>query len=129
MVSTRLLLEKLSSPCTHPMVTVPRAPITICINVIFMFRSLFNSLARSRYLSYFRFLLILPCGQPGPQFGKFSFSSLIIIKFARLDEIKRSVCISKSQRSLCVLFSRTDSGLGIYHLFVWSNLNFLHSSP
>ena len=30
--------------------------------------------------------------------------------------------------SLCVTFSRTDVGLYIYHLFVWSNLNFLHSS-
>ena len=30
-----------------------------------------------------------------------------------------SVCILKSQRSLCISFSRTDSGLCIYHLFVW----------
>ena len=36
--------------------------------------------------------------------------------------------MSKSHRSLCVSFSRTDSGLCIYHLFVWSNLNFLHNS-
>ena len=27
----------------------------------------------------------------------------------------------KSQRILCVSFSKTDSGLCIYHLFVWSN--------
>ena len=36
--------------------------------------------------------------------------------------------MSKSQRSLCVSFSRTGARLGIYHLFVWSNLNFLHIS-
>ena len=36
--------------------------------------------------------------------------------------------MSKSHRSLSVAFSRTDSGLCIYHLFVWSNLNFLRSS-
>ena len=36
--------------------------------------------------------------------------------------------MSKSYRSLCVLFSRTGAGLCIYHLFVWSNLNFLHIS-
>ena len=36
----------------------------------------------------------------------------------------RSVCISKSQRSLCTSFSRTDSRLCIYHLFIWSNFNF-----
>ena len=35
--------------------------------------------------------------------------------------------MTKSQRSLCVLFSRTDFGLCIYHLFVWSNFNFLHN--
>ena len=45
-----------------------------------------------------------------------------------LDEIRWSVCISKSHWSLCVSFSRTVAGLCIYHLFVWSNLNFLHIS-
>ena len=34
--------------------------------------------------------------------------------------------MSKFHRSLCVLFSRTDAGLFIYHLFVWLNSNFLH---
>ena len=34
----------------------------------------------------------------------------------------------KSQRSLWVSFPRTDAGLCVYHLFVWSNLNFLHIS-
>ena len=38
------------------------------------------------------------------------------------------ICMSKSQRSLCVSFSRTDSGLCIYHLLEWSNFNFLHDS-
>ena len=45
-----------------------------------------------------------------------------------LAKIRWSVCISKSQRILCVSFSRMDSRLCIYHLFVWSNLNFLHNS-
>ena len=36
--------------------------------------------------------------------------------------------MSKSQRSLCVSFSRTGAGLYICHLSVWSNLNFLHIS-
>ena len=39
-----------------------------------------------------------------------------------------SVCLSKYLRSLCLSFSRKDSGLYIYHLFVWSNVNFLHKS-
>ena len=36
--------------------------------------------------------------------------------------------MSKSLRGLCVSFSRADSGFCIYHLFVWTNLNFLHNS-
>ena len=36
--------------------------------------------------------------------------------------------MSKSLSSLSVSFSRTDSGLCIYHLFVWLNFNFLHNS-
>ena len=45
-----------------------------------------------------------------------------------LDGIRWSVCMLKSHRSLCESFSRTDAGLCIYHLFVWSNWNFLHIS-
>ena len=53
MVSTRPVISKYSSPCTNPLVTVPRAPITIDIIVTFMFHSFFNSLARSSYLYLF----------------------------------------------------------------------------
>ena len=53
MVSTRLPTSKSSRPFNNPLVTVPKAPITIGIIVIFMFHSFFNSLARSRYLSLF----------------------------------------------------------------------------
>ena len=77
MVSNRPLISKSFSLCINPLVTVPRAPITIGITVTFMFHNFFNSLARwSTYLS-FRFLSILFCGQPRqqrPQFGKFSLS-------------------------------------------------------
>ena len=54
-------------------------------------------------------------------------SLLIIIRSARLAEIRGSVCISKSHRGLRVSFSKTDLGLYIYHLFVGSNFNFLHN--
>ena len=57
----------------------------------------------------------------------FFFFLLIITRSGRLAVIWWSVCISKSQRSLCVAFSRTDSGLSIYHLFVWPNFNFWHN--
>ena len=61
-------------------------------------------------------------------FGFFFWFLLIITRSGRLAGIMRSVCISKSLWSLRVLFSSTDSGLSMYHLFVQSNLNFLHNS-
>ena len=53
MVSTRPPTSKSSRPFKNPLVTVPKAPITIGIIVTFIFHSFFNSLARSRYLSLF----------------------------------------------------------------------------
>ena len=60
-VSTRPPTSKSSRPFNNPLVIVPKAPITIGTIVTFMFHSFFNSLARSRYLSFFshsfRFIL------------------------------------------------------------------------
>ena len=50
----------------------------------------------------------------------------IIIRSVLLTEIRWSVCMSKSHRSSCVPFSRTDAALCKYNLFVWSNWNVLH---
>ena len=53
MVSTRPLISKSSNSCINPLMTVPKAPITIGIPVTFMFKSFFNSLSTSRYLFFF----------------------------------------------------------------------------
>ena len=85
---------------------------------------------RGTYLS-FHILSVLFCFQPGQQsrqFCRFSFLLLIIIRSGLLAEIRWSVCMSKSHRSLCVSFSRRGAGFCIYHLLAWSNLNFLHIS-
>ena len=50
------------------------------------------------------------------------------IRSGLLDEIRWLVCMLKSHRNSCVSFSRTHAGMCIYHLFVWSNFNFLHIS-
>ena len=55
MVSTRPQISKFSRPYNNPLVTVPKAPITIGIIITFMLHSFFNSLARSRYLSLFSY--------------------------------------------------------------------------
>ena len=134
MVSTRPPTSKSSRPFNNPLVTVPKAPITIGIIVNFMFHSFFNSLARSRYLSLildsFSFILLSARTAKSTTlqifFFFFFFFLLIIIRSGLRAEIRWSVCISKSHWNFCVSFSRTGAGLCIYHLSAWSDFNFLH---
>ena len=131
MVSTCPPTSKSSSPFSNLLVTVPNTPITIGIIVTFMFHNFFNSLAKSRYLSFFShsFSFILwSAGTAKSTILLMLFFLLIIIRSGLLAEIRWSMCMSKSHRSLCVLFSRTGAGLCIYHLFIWSNLSCLHIS-
>ena len=131
-VSTRPPTSKSSRPFNNPLVIVPKAPITIGTIVTFMFRSFFNSLARSRYLSFFshsfRFILWSAGTAKSTILQILFFLLLIIIRSGLLVRIRWPVCMLKSHRSLCVSFSWTGAGLCIYHLLVWSNLNFLHIS-
>ena len=133
MVSTRLPTSKSSRPFNNPLVIVLKAPITIGTIVTFMFHSFFNSLAKSRYLSFvshsFSFIL-WSAGTAKSTILQilFFFFLLVIRRSGLLSEIRWSVCISKSYRSLCVAFSRTGAVLCIYYLMVWSNLSFLHIS-
>ena len=131
MVSTRSLISKSSIPFINSLVTVPKAPVTISIIVTFMFHSFFNSVARSRYLSFYSLCFnftLWSTGRAKSIILQVLYFLCIIIRSGRLAEIRWSICVSKYPRSLCVSFSRTDSGLYIYHLFVWSNFNFLHNS-
>ena len=131
MVFTRSPTFKSSRPIYNPLVTLPKAPITIGIIVTFMFHSFFNSLSKSRYLSFFShsFSFILwSAGTAKSIILQILFFLLIIIRSGLLVEIMWSVCMSKSHRSLCVSFSKTGGGLCIYFLLVRSNWNFLHIS-
>ena len=110
-VSTRPPTSKSSRSFNNPsFVVVPKAPVTIG-TIILLF-------------TFFQFF----CGQLGQQNRQFcKFSFFFFVNYSGLlAEIRWSVCKSKSHRSLCVSFSRTR--LCIYHLLVWSNLNFLHIS-
>ena len=131
-VSTLPPIFKSVGPFTKHLVTVARAPITIGIVVTFLFLGFFNSLARSRYLSFcspsFNFTLISRDSKAHNSASSLFFIFLLIIRSGRLAEISWSVCISKSQRNLCISFSRTDSWLCNYNLLVRSNLNFLQNS-
>ena len=130
MVSTRPPTSRSSSTFSNPLVTVPKALITIGIIVTCMFHSFFSSLAKVEVLmllfTFLQFYSVVSRDSKVDNFVISLFFLLIIIKSGVLAEIRLSVCMSESHRSLCVLFSRTGAGLCIYHLFVWSNFNFFH---
>ena len=135
MVSTRPLISKSSSPCTNPLVTVPSAPITIGITVTFMFHRFVNSLARFKYYLSFQFPSVgfhsvvrrdnkfdIVLQGFVLVFCRFSGGCLFVLlnisRSCLLAGIGSSVCILKSQRILCIPFSKTDSGLYINNLLL-----------
>ena len=102
MVSTSPPTFESSSSFNNPLVTVPKVPITIGIIITFMFHSFFNSLARSRYLSFFshsfRFIL-WSAGTVKSTILQILFFFLLLIIIMRsvlLVEIRWSVFMSKS---------------------------------
>ena len=105
MVSTRLPISKSSSLFSNPLVTMPNAPIIIAIIVSCMFHSFFNSLARSRYFSFFSHSFSFIPWSAGTAtstilqilFLLLLLLLLIIIRSGLLAEIELSVCMSKSQ--------------------------------
>ena len=109
MVSTHTHISESSNPFNNPLVTVPKAPITTGIIVIFMFHSFLNSRAKPRYLSFFShsFSFILWSAEIAKlTILQILFFLLIIIRCSLLAEIRWSMCMSKYHRSLCVSFSR-----------------------
>ena len=133
MVSTRPTTSKSSSLFSNPLVPGPNAPITIGIIVTSIFHSFFNSLARSRYLSFFshsfRFIL-WSAGTAKSTILQVLFFCCCLLLLLGLVFWSRlgDPCVCQSPIGVYMLFSRTGAGLCIYHLFVWSNLNFLHTS-
>ena len=121
-VSTVPPNSKSSSPFINPFVTAPNAPITIGISVNCMFHIAFNSQARSRYLSFFSHSFSFICFQP--IILQVLFFLLIIITSCLLTEIKWSVYMSKSHKSLCVLFSRTGAGSLLSNIFGGFQISF-----
>ena len=137
MVSTHTPISKSSSPFNNPLVTVPKAPITIGIIVTFMFHSFFQFSSKIEVLILlFLFFQFYSVVSQDSRIYNFANSLLFFFFFFFVDYYKvwfsgRDLVIRqyiKAHRSLCESFSRTDGGLCIYHLFVWLNLNFLHIS-
>ena len=74
--------------------TVPRAPITTCITVTFMFHNFFIFWQDTGNFLFFRLLLFLPCN---PLDDKFN------CRFVILARIRWFICLSKSRRILYFL--------------------------
>ena len=105
--SNRPLISKSFSPFTNPLVTVPRAPITIGITVTSMFHSFFKFPCKFEVLILFAFIQFYSVvsrdsinrNSAGSLFLIFFFSFffffffLIIIRSGRLAEIRWFVCI------------------------------------
>ena len=132
MVSTRPPTSMFSNPFDNLLVPVRKAPITISIIVTFMFHIFFKFPKRVEVLYFFSqsfsFILLSDRTAKPTILQIILFFLVIIIRSGLLAGIRWSICMLKFQRSLCVSFSRTGAGLCIYHLLVWSNLNFLHIS-
>ena len=118
------------SPCllSKPLGIVPSAPTSIGITVTYVFHSFFSSQAKSKYLCVFllSFIFTLWFIETAKSTRWQVFFLLINSRSDFLDKNGWSVYISKSQWILC-LISWTYSGLGIYHLLVCSNFNFLRN--
>ena len=110
MVSTRPPTTKSSSPFCNPLVTVPNATITIGIIVTCMFHSFFNSLARSRYLSFFldsfSFILWSAGTAKSTILQIFFFLFIIIVWSSGRDSVIR-LYFKVPYKFICVIFSDT----------------------
>ena len=99
----------------------------VSINLVSQLRlcsTVFSPLVISKYFSiFFRFLLFSYSDTSELQNllnEKVIFLLIINTGSGLLAGVRWSVCIAKSQAILCISFSRTDSDLWIYHLWVWS---------
>ena len=111
---------------------MPKEQITIGTIVTLMFHFFFFQFSSKvdvliLLFTFFQFYSVVSQDRKVDNFAN-SLFLLIIIRSGLLAEIRWSVCMSKSQRNLCVSFSWTGAELCIYHLLVWLNINFLHIS-
>ena len=123
MVPTRPPTFKSSSPFNNHLVTVPNAPPTTGI-IVTMFHSCCFLIpkARSRYLSFFSlsfsFILWSASTAKSTILQVLFILLLITIRSGLLAEIRGSVCMSKSHRSLSVSFS----GAACYYYHYYHNI-------
>ena len=115
MVPTRSPTSKSSRPFNNPLVTVPKAPLTIGMIVTFMFHKFFQLSSKVEALislfTFFQFYSVVSQDSKVDNFADFLFFFFFVDYYKA--EIRWSVCILKSHRSLCMSFARTGAGLCI----------------
>ena len=116
MISTLPLISKSSHSCTNPLVTVPSVLITTDITVSSVFHSSSKVLELTSLFAFFPFYPVI--SRSGWLLGKSQLFLDTITRSGRLAKIGWSVYLIII---LYALFSRTDSVLCVYHLFVRSN--------
>ena len=118
MFSTHPLISKSSSPFINLLVTVLRAPVTICINITFMFQGFFQYRWKVKVFAllfiFIQFYSMVNWDKKVHNFASSLFLLLIIMRSGCLTKIRWPVWDSKSQRCLCVSFSRTAIRLSIW---------------
>ena len=118
MVSTRPPTSKSSGPFSNPLVTVPKAPITIGIIVTFIFHSSFTVLRQSPsiWLTFsvlLFFTLRSAVTTKSTRWRALFFFLLINTRSGLLAEIRWSICTSKSQ-------------MNFMRYILWDGLKFVH---
>ena len=113
MISICPLIFIYSSPSNNPLGSVPKVPITIGMIVTFMYHIFFQFPNKVQVLillfTSFQFYSVVSRDSKvhnlasSPCFIMFFSALLIIISSDLLVEIRRSVCMSKSHRSLCII--------------------------
>ena len=127
-VSTRPPTSKSSRPFSNPLVTVPNAPITIGIIVTFMFHSFFQFSSKVQVLILlFTFFLFYSVVSWDSKVDNFASCLLFVDYYEVWSSGRYYVCQSPIGVYVCYFLGHM-LGLCIYHLFAWSNLNFLHIS-
>ena len=118
-VSTCAFISKSSSPFTKILGIVPSAPTTIGTTVTVMVHSFFSTSARSRYLSLFSLSFLFTLGSVGTGKSTIREVLLFFLTIIKVWSTLGDPFVSQNPREIyAVSFSKTDSSLCIYHLFV-----------
>ena len=132
-VSTCLPTSKSSSPFNNSFVTIPKAPITIGMILTRMFYSFFQfpSMFDLLFLlfTFFQFYSVVSRDIKGDNLANSHFFFFCRLLLGLVFLLRLGVpCVCQRPKGVYESSSRTDAELCIYHLFVWSNSNFLHIS-